>query len=402
MDAPQARELRAPGHGDGARAAGPRAVDPDHELRRRPIPTGPTATASSCRPATRRSCSTRCCYLTGLRPRARRPPAVPPVGLAARRATPRCTTRTGVEVTTGPLGQGFANGVGIGHRRAARCGPGSAPTSCDHHTFVHLQRRRPRGGHQPRGGVARRPPRLGRLVFVYDDNHITIDGPTELALSATTPAKRFEAYGWHVEQLGEVANDLDALEAALRAGDGRRGRARRSIVLRSHIGYPSPKFTDTAAAHGNPLGDDEVARTKEILGLPPDETFWVPDDVLDLYREAGPTRPATRDGVGGARSTPATATATSSTRASPAAASHGWEPKLPDVAASARRSPPARRAARASTRCSTSCPGSWAAAPTSPATPAPSSKEPRRPVADDARRPPDPLRHPRARHGRRS
>jgi transketolase len=98
--------------------------------------------------------------------------------------------------------------------------------------------------------------------------------------------KRFEGYGWHVEQLGETANDVDGLEAAVRraAADD---EAPSLLVLRSHIGWPSPKFTDTSKAHGDPLGEDEVRATKEILGLPPDQTFWVPDDVLELYRSAG-------------------------------------------------------------------------------------------------------------------
>jgi transketolase len=126
---------------------------------------------------------------------------------------------------------------------------------------------------------------LGRLVYVYDDNHISIDGDTALSYSDDA-ARRFEGYGWHVERLGEVANDTDALEAALRrAGDD--DEAPSLLILRSHIGWPSPSFTDTADAHGNPLGDDEIAATKQILGLPPDESFWVPDDVAELYRAAG-------------------------------------------------------------------------------------------------------------------
>ena len=122
----------------------------------------------------------------------------------------------------------------------------------------HLQRRRPHGGHQPRGRVARRalrarPPRVRLRRQPHHDRR-----PTELAYSDDVP-KRFEAYGWHVVQLGEVANDLDALEAGLRDGMAEETRPT-LVVLRSHIGYPSPKFTDTEKAHGNPLGADEVAR----------------------------------------------------------------------------------------------------------------------------------------------
>ena len=120
---------------------------------------------------------------------------------------------------------------------------------------------------------------LGRLVYVYDHNHITIDGPTELSYSDDV-ARRFEGYGWHVVDLGEVANDPDAIEAGVRAGMAEADRPS-IVMLRSHIGYPSPKYTDTAYAHGNALGADEVAATKAILGLPA-EAFSVPDDVLAL------------------------------------------------------------------------------------------------------------------------
>jgi transketolase len=126
---------------------------------------------------------------------------------------------------------------------------------------------------------------LGRLVYVYDDNHITIDGPTELSYSDDVH-KRFEGYGWHVHNVGEVANDLDAIEVAVREGIAEDSRPS-LIILRSHIGWPSPKYTDTAAAHGNPLGEDEIRAVKEILDMPAEETFWVPDDVLEYYRAAG-------------------------------------------------------------------------------------------------------------------
>ncbi len=190
----------------------------------------------------------------------------------------------GVEVTTGPLGQGVANGVGMGIAEEwlrARFGP----DLCDHHTFVICSDGDLEEGVSHEAASLAGHLGLGRLVYVYDDNHISIDGPTELALSDDA-ARRFEAYGWHVEQLGEIANDTDALEAGLRRAMAVEDRPS-FLILRSHIGYPSPKFTDTADAHGNPLGDEEIARTKEILGLPPDQTFYVPDDVLEGYREAG-------------------------------------------------------------------------------------------------------------------
>jgi transketolase len=200
---------------------------------------------------------------------------------------------TGVEVTTGPLGQGFGNAVGMGIAEAwlrARFGP----ELVDHHTYVICSDGDLMEGVSHEAGSLAGHLGLGRLIYVYDDNHITIDGDTELAYSDDV-AGRFSSYGWHVEQLGEVANDCDALEAALRRAAEVEDRPS-MLILRSHIGWPSPKYTDTAEAHGNPLGEDEVRRTKEILGLPPDETFWIPDDVLAYYRSAGSRGRERRDG----------------------------------------------------------------------------------------------------------
>ena len=189
----------------------------------------------------------------------------------------------GVEVTTGPLGQGFANGVGMAiverHLRE-RFGA----DVCDHRVFAVCSDGDLEEGISNEAASLAGHLGLGRLVYVYDDNHISIDGDTALAYSDDVPS-RFRGYGWHVVELGEVAEDLDALERGLLEGVGVEDRPS-LIILRSHIGYPSPKFTDTAEAHGNPLGQDEVAAVKEILGMPP-EAFWVPDEVLRLYREAG-------------------------------------------------------------------------------------------------------------------
>jgi transketolase len=190
----------------------------------------------------------------------------------------------GIEVTTGPLGQGFANGVGIAFAEAnlrERFGPAVT----DHHVFAICSDGDLQEGVSHEAASIAGHLGLGRLVYVYDDNHISIDGPTELSYSDDV-RKRFEGYGWHVHELGEVANDLEALEAGVRAGMAETDRPS-LVVLRSHIGYPSPKYTDTAKAHGAPLGADEVAAVKEILGLPADQDFFVPDDVLAYYREAG-------------------------------------------------------------------------------------------------------------------
>ena len=189
----------------------------------------------------------------------------------------------GIEVTTGPLGQGLANAVGLAlaeHALRAQFGP----QLFDHHTFVLC------GDGDLEEGISHEAASLAghlgldKLVAIYDDNHISIDGPTELALSDDA-AERFRSYGWHVENVGEIGEDIDALEAAVNRAKNIDGKPS-LIVLRSHIGYPSPKFTDTAHAHGNPFGAEEIAATKAVMGMP-DEAFWSPEDVLEHMRAAG-------------------------------------------------------------------------------------------------------------------
>jgi transketolase len=235
----------------------------------------------------------------------------------------------GVEVTTGPLGQGFGNAVGMALAEAnlrARFGP----EVTDHHVFAIA------GDGCLEEGVSHEAASLaghlglGRLVCVYDDNHISIDGPTELAYSDDA-VKRFEGYGWHVVQLGETANDVDVLEAGLREGmaDAERPSL---VVLRSHIGWPSPKYTDTEHAHGNPLGEDEVRVVKEILKLPVDEHFYVPDDVLAYYHEAGVRSGTEREAWDGRRAALRTREATLSDEYDACLGQRGlpgWEAKLP-------------------------------------------------------------------------
>jgi transketolase len=190
----------------------------------------------------------------------------------------------GVEVTTGPLGQGFANGVGMGiAERMLRAQFG--PELMDHYTFVLCSDGDLMEGISHEAASLAGHLGLGRLVYIYDNNHITIDGPTELTLNDDA-LKRFDAYGWHTEDLGEVANDTQALEAALRRAMAVEDRPS-FLQLRSHIGWPSPHLTDTSKAHGEPFDPAEIKATKEILGLPPEEPFWVPDEVLAFYREAG-------------------------------------------------------------------------------------------------------------------
>jgi transketolase len=192
----------------------------------------------------------------------------------------------GVEVTTGPLGQGFANGVGMAiAERFLRARFGEDVQS--HHTWVIA------GDGCLMEGVSHEAASLaghlglGNLTVVYDDNHITIDGDTALTYSDDV-GKRFEAYGWRVEHLGEAANDLDTLESALLRSK-EHGDRPTLLILRSHIGYPSPDYTDNHEAHGNPFTADDVTRTKAVMGIP-DEPFWTPAEVTDPVRKLAADR----------------------------------------------------------------------------------------------------------------
>ena len=189
----------------------------------------------------------------------------------------------GVEVTTGPLGQGLGNAVGMAMAEAnlrARFGA----EVCDHFTYVIVSDGDLMEGISHEAASLAGHLGLGKLICVYDDNHITIDGPTELAYTDDA-GMRFRSYGWDVDEIGEVANDLDALEAAVRRAQGVTDKPT-FIRLRSHIGFPAPHKTDTSAAHGEPLGVEEVAATKVILNMPP-EDFFIAPDVAESYHRAG-------------------------------------------------------------------------------------------------------------------
>jgi transketolase len=190
----------------------------------------------------------------------------------------------GIEVTTGPLGQGFANAVGMAvAEQSLRHRFGRE--ACDHVIWGICSDGDLSEGVSHEAASLAGHLGLGHLCMVYDDNHVSIDGPTELALTDDA-ASRFRAYGWHVIELGEAGEDLGALEGALRAA--REVTDRPSlIVVRTHIGFPSPDHTDDPAAHGLAFSADDIAATKTVMGLPPEESFYVPDEVLALYREAG-------------------------------------------------------------------------------------------------------------------
>ncbi len=238
----------------------------------------------------------------------------------------------GVEVTTGPLGQGLGMAVGMAMaERFLRSRFGAQ--AFDHHVFAICSDGDLMEGISHEAASLAGHLGLARLICVYDDNHITIDGPTELAFTEDR-ARRFEAYGWHVEQLGEAANDTVALEAGLRHAMEEEDRPS-LLVLRSHIGWPAPHVTDTSKAHGDPLGEEEIRLTKELLGLPPDQQFWVPDDVLELYRRCIPRGQALRE-AWEARQDPDRPDAAELAAALAGLPLEGWESALPTFEVGAR------------------------------------------------------------------
>ena len=189
----------------------------------------------------------------------------------------------GVEVTTGPLGQGFANGVGMGiAERWLRHRFGS--DLCDHHIFVICSDGDLAEGVSHEAASLSGHLGLGRLIYIYDDNRVSIDGTTDEWLS-DDPVKRFSSYGWHTRQLGESGEDLDTLETALRDAMAAED-APSLLVLRSHIAHPSPDLTDHPSTHGYALFDEEIASAKAAIGIPEDETFWVPPEAKEVYETA--------------------------------------------------------------------------------------------------------------------
>ena len=197
---------------------------------------------------------------------------------------PEYDLEMGVELTTGPLGQGFGTGVGmaIAERWLAHRFNRPGFPVVDHYIYAIVSDGDLMEGISHEAASLAGHLGLGRLIYLYDDNHISIDGPTDLAFSEDV-ARRFTAYGWHVERVN--GHDREAIAQAIAAA--RRETDRPSLIIaRTHIAYGSPHKQDTAAAHGAPLGEEEVRLTKERLGLPPEETFWVPDEVYAHMRQA--------------------------------------------------------------------------------------------------------------------
>ncbi len=190
----------------------------------------------------------------------------------------------GVEATTGPLGQGFANGIGmaIAERRLAAEFDRDGHPVVDHRVYGIVSDGDLQEGISSEAASLAGHLRLGRVVYLWDDNRIQLDGPTAMAWSEDVLA-RFAAYGWHTSRVDD-GNDLAAIEAAVHAAVA---DPRPSLVaVRTHIGFGSPHKQDSQKAHGSPLGEDEVRLTKEAYGWDPDRRFFVPDDVAGYMSRA--------------------------------------------------------------------------------------------------------------------
>ncbi len=191
----------------------------------------------------------------------------------------------GVEVTTGPLGQGFANGVGMAiaeaHLAAVYNRPGFE--LIDHYVYALVSDGDLMEGVSAEAASLAAHLRLGKLIYLYDNNHVSLAAATDLAFSEDVK-RRFEAYGWHAVTV-ENGNDLEEVDRAIRAARDERDRP--SLILsRTHLGYGAPNAQDTFKAHGSPLGPDETRAAKENLGWPTEPAFYVPEEALQHFRQA--------------------------------------------------------------------------------------------------------------------
>ena len=192
----------------------------------------------------------------------------------------------GVETTTGPLGQGFGTGVGMAvaaRHLAALLNTPELPVF-DNYIYAIVSDGDLMEGVASEAASLAGHLRLGNLIYLYDNNHITIEGNTSLTFTEDV-SKRFEAYGWHVQEISGY--DLDAVEKAIRQAQTVSDRPS-LISVRTNIAYGSPNKQDTAEAHGSPLGEDEIRLTKKNLGWPTEEPFFVPEEALAVFREAVP------------------------------------------------------------------------------------------------------------------
>jgi transketolase len=190
----------------------------------------------------------------------------------------------GVETTTGPLGQGFANGVGMAMAEAHLAKVYNRPGHeiIDHYVYAIVTDGDLMEGVASEAASLAGHLRLGKLIYLYDDNHISIEGPTEIAFTEDR-GKRFEAYGWHVQRV-EDGLDVESIDRAIQAA---KADPRPSLILVPNIiGYGLPTRAGTAKAHGEPPGDAELDGAKEALGWPKEPRFYVPDEALSVFRQA--------------------------------------------------------------------------------------------------------------------
>src|SRR5687767_2531824 len=191
----------------------------------------------------------------------------------------------GVETTTGPLGQGFGNGIGMAIAEAYLAARYNRPgyEIVNHFTYAIVSDGDLMEGVAAEAASLAGHLKLGKLIYLYDNNRISLAGAADLSFTEDC-AKRFDAYGWHTVSVDD-GNDVEVIERAMR--EAREEKSRPSLILlRTHIGYGSPGKQDTFEAHGSPLGEAEVKATKEKLGWPPEPTFFLPDDALAHFREA--------------------------------------------------------------------------------------------------------------------
>jgi transketolase len=192
----------------------------------------------------------------------------------------------GIEVTTGPLGQGFANGVGfaIGQKHLAARYNKPGFDLFDYKIYAVCSDGDLMEGVASEAASLAGHLELGNIIYIYDDNHISIEGDTDITFNEDV-AKRFESYGWHVQVVNDV-NDINALSNAI--NNAKIETSKPSLIkVRSHIAYGSPNKIDTAGAHGSPLGPDEVKLVKKYFDFDPEQSFAVPDEVLKYYRSCG-------------------------------------------------------------------------------------------------------------------
>src|SRR5665213_1583910 len=191
----------------------------------------------------------------------------------------------GVETTTGPLGQGFANGVGLAIAEAYLAARYNRPNFeiVNHFTYGIVSDGDLMEGVSSEAASLAGHLKLGKLIYLYDDNRVTLSAGTDITFTEDR-ARRFEAYGWHVQSVAD-GNDLAAIDAALRTA--RAETQRPSLILaRTHIGYGAPNKQDSFESHGSPLGVDEVRLAKENLGWPTEPPFYIPEKVRKHFRKA--------------------------------------------------------------------------------------------------------------------